>query len=73
MRKVIKASEGHILTNGEVYGTKIYLTEGVNADDYHEITLEEYNNLMEAESEIESEEATEEDYQNALKRLGVDV
>lgn len=55
MRKVIKASEGHILTNGEVYGTKIYLAEGVNADDYHEITLEEYNNLMEAESEIEED------------------
>lgn len=69
MRKVIEATEGHILTNGEIYGSIIYLAEGENGEDLHEITLEEYNSLM--ESEFDSEEATAEDYQASLRRLGV--
>lgn len=71
MRKVIAATEGHILTNGEIYGSIIYLAEGESGEDLHEITLEEYNSLM--ESEFDSEEATAEDYQAALQKLGVKI
>lgn len=49
MREVIKASEGHVLTNGTVYGSVIYLAEGMDAADFREITIEEYNAIMEAE------------------------
>lgn len=51
MRETIVASEGHILTNGEVYGTEIYLGEGVSADQFHEITLEEYQAMFEETTE----------------------
>lgn len=57
-RKILKASEGHILTNGTVYGTEIWLAEGVNGEDFHEITLAEY------EAITNSEEATEQDYRS---------
>ena len=67
MRKVIEASEGHILTNGEVFGRIIYLAEGESGEDFYEITDEEYNALQEAE------EATAEDYQAALRSLGVNI
>lgn len=67
MRKVIEATEGHILTNGEVYGRTVYLAEGENGEDFYEITEEEYNEIQEAE------EATAEDYQAALRQLGVNV
>ena len=65
MRKVIEATEGHILTNGEVFGRMIYLAEGESGEDFYEITDEEYNKIQ------ESEEATIEDYQEALSRMGV--
>ena len=71
VRKVIEATEGHILTNGEIYGSTIYLAEGENGEDFYEITLEEYNSLM--ESGIDPQEATAEDYQAALQKLGVKI
>ena len=50
-RKVIYASEGKILTNGEIYGKIIYLAEGVREDSFYEITKEEYDTLMEVANE----------------------
>jgi hypothetical protein len=47
MRTSIKATEGMILTDGETYGTEIFLAEGTKAEDFHEITLEEYNRILE--------------------------
>ena len=44
-RKILKASEGMVLTNGEVYGTEIYLAEGMDASSFYEITLKEYEEL----------------------------
>lgn len=64
-RIVIEASEGMVLTNGEIFGTKIYLAEGLSGEDFHEITREEYETLQ------MSEEAEIEDYQEALDKLGV--
>lgn len=39
---VIKASEGHYLTDGEIYGKEIYLAPNQSADNFHEITDAEY-------------------------------
>ena len=67
MRDYIEATEGKILTNGEIYGKQIYLAEGVNADNFYEIPIEEYEEMM------ESPEATENDYLSALREMGVGV
>jgi hypothetical protein len=67
MRKVITATEGYILTDGEIYGTEIYLADGVDGEAFYEITLEEYNAML------ESGEATDADYRSALKEMGVNV
>lgn len=45
-RTVLYADEGMVLTNGEVYGKQIFLAETDTADNYHEITEEEYNKLV---------------------------
>lgn len=50
-RTVLYAEEGKVLTNGEVYGTQIFLAEGETADNYHEITAEEYETLIKTETE----------------------
>ena len=73
MRIVLKADEGFVYTNGEIYGTTIYLAEGVSAEGFRQITIEEYNRLMEqsAEGDIEGE-ATKEDCLEALAMLGVE-
>lgn len=69
-RIILTADEGYVYTDGKIYGTVIYLAEGVNADNFKQITLEEYNEIMNAPEE---ELATEEDYQNALRELGVKI
>lgn len=52
MRTSIKAREGFILTNGEIYGTEIFLADGLNAEDFHEISRAEYDAMLaSAESE----------------------
>ena len=52
MRTSIKAREGMILTNGEIYGTEIFLADGLSAEDFHEISRAEYDALIaSAESE----------------------
>lgn len=66
-RVILTATDGHILTNGEVFGRTIYLAEGESGDDFHEITDAEYEVLQEAE------EADVDDYKNALSRLGVNI
>lgn len=51
MQKKITASEGHILTNGETFGVEIYLGEGVDADSFREIPLEEYEVILAEQAE----------------------
>ena len=46
-RKFLYADEGKILTNGEIFGTVIYLAEGVSEKDFYEITEEEYSKTQE--------------------------
>lgn len=66
-RKILRAEEGMVLTDGNVYGTIIYLAEGRDGSDFTTITKEEY------EARMASPEAEEEDYRAALKNLGVKV
>ena len=45
------ADEGMILTDGENFGTTISLAEGQTAENYIEITKEEYQEIQAKESE----------------------
>lgn len=65
MRKSIKANDGMILTNGEIYGSQIFLAEGVDESAFHEITEEEFEEIT------RSEKAEDADYLAALERFGV--
>lgn len=53
MRRILTANDGMIITNGEIYGEKIYLAEGVDASAFYEITREEYEAIMESQSNTE--------------------
>jgi hypothetical protein len=68
---VLIAKEGYVYTNGEAFGNKVELGIYDSADNWLEITEEEYQALK-ALADI-SEEATEEDYKNALDELGVNT
>lgn len=48
-RTVLTAPEGMILTDGEIYGTKIFLAEGRDPGEFREIPLAEYEQMMEQE------------------------
>lgn len=48
-RKTITAKEGMMLTNGEIYAKKIDLGDWDSAENYHEITEEEYERRMNEE------------------------
>lgn len=63
-RRILKASSGMILTNGEIYGYTIYLGNDVDESTFYEIPESEISNFEEAEVE---------DYMNAMSRLGVDI
>ena len=45
-RTIIYAEDGHVLTDGEIFGKQIFLAEGVSAEDFHEITDEEYHQIL---------------------------
>ena len=46
LRKMI-ASDGMVLTNGEAYGKEVYLGKNDSAENWHEITDEEYQKILE--------------------------
>lgn len=70
--RVINASEGYILTNGEIYGKIIYLADGMDESIFYEITEEEYNAIV-SDNELTEDDATEADYIAALGEMGVKV
>ena len=45
------ASEGMVLTNGEVYGVEIYLSDTENPNNWYEITVAEYEEILGKEAE----------------------
>ncbi len=52
----ITAGEGMVLTNGETFssvGGEVYLGINDSADNWHEITEEEYQRLSESEETLE--------------------
>lgn len=51
MREILVANEGYVYTNGEIYGTKIYLAIGVSKDSFYQITKEEYEEIMKKQEE----------------------
>ena len=46
-RIILYADEGKILTDGEIYGSTVYLSEGRNPSDFYEITEKEYSEVLE--------------------------
>ena len=44
--KKITASDGKVLTNGESFGKEIYLGVNDSAENWREITEEEYNKIL---------------------------
>lgn len=60
-RKILKAKDGYIFTNGEIYGEEIYLAEGIDETIFKEIPKEEYRKILEAEENITEENKAEEE------------
>lgn len=50
-RRVLYAEQGRVLTDGQTYGKVIFLANGVQAESFHEITDEEYENIMKLQDE----------------------
>lgn len=48
-RLKLTAAEGKTLTNGEIYGKEIYLGSNDKPENWHEITDEEYAEILKAE------------------------
>ncbi len=52
----ITANDGYVLTNGEIYSKEIYLGVNDSPDNWHEITEEEYAEILkEKEYEVPEE------------------
>lgn len=43
---LLKADEGKVLTDGEVYGRTIYLANNRSPEEFHEITEAEYEEIQ---------------------------
>jgi hypothetical protein len=67
---VIKARDGYTLTNGETYSKKIYLGIHDSPDNWHEIPDDE---VPVEPAEPTTDEATLDDYETALRSLGVNL
>lgn len=48
---VLKADEGKILTDGEVYGRTIYLAKNRSPEEFNEITEAEYEEIQKQNDE----------------------
>lgn len=49
--KTIYANKGKILTNGEIYGKRHLLGEGMRETDFYEITEAEYEEILRKQEE----------------------
>ena len=54
-RMILYADEGKVLTDGEVYGKTVYLAEGRELSEFHEITEAEYNEILKAQENLGQE------------------
>lgn len=64
---VLLADEGMMLTDDSSFGTTVRLGKEADESAWYEITAEE------AEKRMNDDEATEFDYQSALREMGVKV
>ena len=64
---VLLADDGMMLTDGSSFGSTVRLGKEADESAWYEITAEE------ADKRMNGEEATEEDYQSALREMGVNV
>ena len=64
---VLLADKGMMLTDGSSFGSVVRLGKESTDSAWYEVTEEEAEKLM------NSEEATDEDYQSALREMGVKV
>ena len=55
-RTVIFADNGKILTDGVIYGKQIFLAEGEYDFNYHEISEEEYQEILKKQEEETKQE-----------------
>lgn len=46
--KILKASDGMILTDGKEYGSIIHIGQGRKEEEFYEITKEEYDEMLRA-------------------------
>ena len=51
MREFIDAGDGFVLTNGEIYGKRIYFAKGLDKSAFYEITDAEYEAIVQSEAE----------------------
>ena len=51
--RVITASEGMMLTNGEIYASSVRLGDWDSADNWHEVPKEEYEAKMAEQEAVE--------------------
>lgn len=68
---VLLADEGMVLTDNSSFGTTVRLGRGDDGAGWYEITSEEAEKRMNAEPT--EDDATEADYQSALREMGVNV
>ena len=68
---VLLADEGMMLTDDSSYGTIVRLGKSDDGTAWYEITEEEARKRM--DDEPSEDDATESDYQAALREMGVDV
>lgn len=68
---VLFADEGMMLTDGSSFGTTVRLGKGDDGVKWYEITAEEAEKRM--NDEPTEDDATEDDYQAALREMGVNV
>lgn len=68
---VLLADEGMMMTDGSSFGTTVRLGKDDNGAAWYEITAEEAEKRM--NEEPAEDEATEDDYQAALREMGVKV
>lgn len=72
MDNVLIAKDGMVYTDDSTYGTTIVLGKGDDGSKWYEITAEEAEKRKNEDIPTE-DEATDEDYQNALREMGVKV
>jgi hypothetical protein len=65
---VLRADEGMMLTDNSSFGTTVRLGKNDDGAKWYEISAEEAEKLM-----TDEEMATDEDYQSALREMGVKV